>query len=133
MKTLFYVLIGSCVAFILALPFLCANQTHDYQIALQDASVQTESKFAGTSPGHARLMALYGARERDRAARRAVTTWEPNACERDALAVLFDAQARAGYAVPEPWLLKTEHRRPPALSGTKLTPECERALNSPPG
>lgn len=93
MKALFYTIIGSGMAFVLALPFLCIHQTRDYRVALQDASVQAETKFASTSPGHAKLMARYGALERDRAARRAVTTWEPSACERNALAVLGRAGA----------------------------------------
>jgi hypothetical protein len=129
MKTkLFTALIAISLIAILALIFHSARQIDSYVAKVEAATRQARADFAGNSTGHARLLTRYSALERDRTAHRAVTTWEPNDCEREALAVLFDAETKAAAAVPLPWPLATDTARAPVLAGAVLSAHCRSAL-----
>lgn len=120
------------MANVLGLCFLYLHQLYSYDSLQDAASAHASATFALTSSGHAQLLNRYNALARDRADKRIIRAWEPTACEREALAVLFDAQAQAIYDVPQPWLLKGFVHKNLVLSGAKLSPTCHFALNPAP-
>ena len=133
MLKLFRIIIGLGMAIALALPFACIHQMASHKKAVAASAALVESTFAHLSAGHTRVLARYRALERDRTDERAVITWVPTACERDALAMLFDMQAQAAYDVPVPYLMRGDPPRPgPVLSGATLTLACHIALNPGP-